>query len=217
MFEFINPILEVIKSILHIDVTLLQWAQTYGSAIYVILFLIIFCETGLVVTPFLPGDSLLFAVGAASAIQLIRIEYIIPLLIVSAILGDSTNYIIGLKWGRRFFFKDTFFVKKKYLTDAEIFFQKNGKWAVSLARFIPITRTMAPFFAGLSQMRYMSFLFFSVFGTLIWINLFVLAGYFFGQIDVIKRNFTYLVFGIIFVSILPIIIPALKSKFRKNF
>lgn len=208
--------IEIIKSIIHIDATLIQWAQDWGSAIYIILFLIIFCETGLVVTPFLPGDSLLFAVGAASAIQLIKLEYIIPLLIISAILGDSTNYIVGLKWGRRLFLKETFFIKKKYLLDAEVFFQKNGKWAVSLARFIPITRTMAPFFAGLSQMRYLSFLFYSVIGTLVWINVFVLAGYFFGQIEVVKKNFTYLVFGIIFVSVLPIIIPALKHKFRKN-
>lgn len=217
MLDFFNIILQAFDSVIHIDATLLQWAQDLGPYIYLILFLIIFCETGLVVAPFLPGDSLLFAIGAiASASQLIKLEWIIPLLIIAAILGDSTNYIIGKKWGRFLFSKDTFFLKKKYLTDTENFFKKNGTWAVALARFIPITRTIAPFFAGLSQMRYLSFLSFSVMGTLVWINLFVLVGYFFGQLEVIQKNFTYLVFGIILVSLLPIVISTLKVKFSKK-
>lgn len=208
---------EIIQSLLHIDQTLIQWAQQWGSYIYVILFLIIFCETGLVVTPFLPGDSLLFAVGAlASTGQFLEIEIIIPLLMGAAILGDSVNYTIGRKWGRQLFERERPILKRKYLTATEVFFEKKGKWAVSLSRFFPITRTIAPFFAGLSEMNYRRFLTMSVLGTLVWVNLFAAAGYFFGRIEVIQKNFTLLVMGIIMFSLIPIIVSAGRAYFNKN-
>ncbi len=209
--------LDLIQSILHIDVTLLQWAQNYGAFIYFILFAIIFCETGLVVTPFLPGDSLLFAVGALSASQkFLKIEHIIPLLIFAALLGDSTNFFIGKTWGVQLFKKNIFFLKPKYLHMTEVFFEKKGVWAVSLSRFFPFIRTFAPFFAGMSKMKYQNFIFLSFVGSVFWVFLFILAGYFFGQIEVVQKNFTYLVMGIVLFSMTPIVISALKSKFLKN-
>ncbi|MBC7740798.1 MAG: VTT domain-containing protein [Bdellovibrionaceae bacterium] len=207
----------LLQSLLHIDVTLILWAHDWGSAIYLILFLIIFCETGLVVTPFLPGDSLLFAVGALAATgEFLDIKLIIPLLILAALLGDTTNYFVGRHWGRKLFEKENFLIKKAYLTKTEEFFEKKGFWAVSLARFFPITRTISPFFAGLSHMNYRRFLTLSVLGTLAWINIFALSGYFFGQIEFVKKNFTYLVMGIIFISVIPFVVTLLKSRNVKN-
>ncbi len=209
--------LDIVNSILHIDVTLFQWAQDYGPLLYFILFAIIFCETGLVVTPFLPGDSLLFAVGALSASQnFLKVEQIIPLLILAAVLGDSTNYLIGRKWGTQLFQMNMWILKPSYLKKTEIFFTEKGDWAVSLSRFFPIIRTFAPFFAGLSHMRYKTFLFFSVIGSVFWVFIFVLAGYFFGRVEFVQKNFTYLVMGIVIFSVLPLLISALKSKFLKK-
>ncbi len=208
---------EIIQSILHIDVTLFQWAQNYGTLLYFILFSIIFCETGLVVTPFLPGDSLLFAVGALSAShQFLEVKLIIPLLIIAAILGDSVNFQIGKKWGIKLFQKDIFILKPAYLKSTEEFFAQKGIWAVSLSRFFPIIRTFSPFFAGMSKMRYKSFLFFSAIGSVGWVGLFVLAGYFFGRIDFVQKNFTYLVMGIVLFSLAPIAISSLRTKFLKK-
>ncbi|MBC7420767.1 MAG: VTT domain-containing protein [Bdellovibrio sp.] len=207
----------LIQSFLHIDVTLIQWAHAYGSYIYVILFLIIFCETGLVVTPFLPGDSLLFAVGAlASTGQFLDLKMIIPLLMLAATLGDSLNFFIGKKWGRKLFEKENVLLKRKYLTATEDFFARKGKWAVSLARFFPITRTIAPFFAGLSGMLYKRFITLSVIGTIVWVNLFAISGYYFGQIEMVQKNFTLLVMGIIVFSLLPFIISALRAYLAKS-
>ncbi len=204
--------LEIIQSLLHIDVTLMSWAQTYGPQLYLILFLIVFAETGLVVMPFLPGDSLLFAVGALSANpDFLEIEIIIPLLIVAATIGDSCNYFIGKKFGRRLFEKDYFFLKKKYLTRTEEFYQQKGAWAISLSRFFPIIRTFSPFFAGMSLISFKKFLFFSVTGSIAWVNIFVLAGYFFGKVEIIQKNFTLMVLGIIVISVIPIAINILKS------
>ena len=209
MFDFID-------SILHIDVTLIQWAGTWGSLIYVILFLIIFCETGLVFMPFLPGDSLLFAVGALAARpDFLKIENIIPLLIVAAVLGDSVNYTVGRKVGRKIFDREYFFLKKKYLTTTEDFFEKRGVWAVSLSRFFPIIRTMAPFFAGMSLISYRKFAVLSVLGSVAWVFLFTLAGYYFGNVEIIKKNFTLLVLGIIALSLAPMAINFVLA-FRKK-
>jgi membrane-associated protein len=207
--------IEFLKSLLHIDVTLIQWAQQWGPFIYLILFLIIFCETGLVITPFLPGDSLLFAVGAlASGGQFLDIKIIIPLLMLAAIVGDSVNFYLGRKYGRKLFESERFFLKKSYLTNTEFFFERKGSWAVSLARFFPITRTIAPFFAGLSGMVYKKFFILSALGTVVWINVFVLSGYFFGQIEIIQKNFTLLVMGIIVVSIIPFLISIIKARLK---
>ncbi len=204
--------MEILQSLLHIDVTLLNWAQQYGNLLYVILFLIIFAETGLVFAPFLPGDSLLFAVGALAANPaFMKIEIIIPLLIIAAIVGDTTNYFVGRKLGRSLFEKDRFFLRKKYLISTEEFFAKKGVWAVSLSRFFPIIRTMAPFFAGMSLIPYSRFLLLSVLGSIAWVFVFCLAGFYFGQVEIIKKNFTLLVLGIIVVSLLPLAINFLKS------
>lgn len=209
--------LDFINSLLHIDVTLIQWASEWGSLLYFILFMIIFSETGLVFLPFLPGDSLLFAVGALAARpDFLKIESIIPLLIIAAVLGDSSNYFIGRKIGRSLFEKDLFFLKKKYLISTEVFFEKKGVWAVSLSRFFPIIRTMAPFFAGMSLLNYKKFLGLSIVGSVVWVFVFTLAGYYFGQIEFIQKNFTFLVLGVIAMSLLPMLANILMSLRNKN-
>lgn len=209
--------IEFIQTLLHIDVTLLALAQEYGTFLYIILFLIIFCETGLVVTPFLPGDSLLFAIGAlAASKQIVDLTLIIPLLIFAASIGDSLNYFIGRKWGTQLFTKNILFLNPKYLNKTEKFFEKRGVWAVSLSRFFPIIRTFSPFFAGISQMPYLRFLTLSVLGSVVWINLFTLAGYFFGQIEIIRNNFTVLVLSVVILSLTPIVISVLKANLQKK-
>lgn len=205
MFDFFH-------AILHIDVTLLSWAQEWGSLLYIILFIIIYSETGLVFAPFLPGDSLLFAVGALAANPLfLKLEIIIPLLISAAVLGDTTNYFVGRKMGRQLFEKDGVVLKRRYLQNTEDFFAAKGVWAVSLSRFFPIIRTISPFFAGMSLIPYSRFLILSFLGTLGWVLSFCLAGFYFGQVEVIRKNFTYLVMGIILVSALPLVLNILKS------
>ena len=209
--------LEFINSLLHIDLTLIKWAAEWGSLIYLILFLIIFCETGVVFMPFLPGDSLLFAVGALAAHpNFIKIENIIPLLIGAAVLGDSSNYLIGRKLGRSLFDRELFLLKKKYLTSTEEFFEKKGIWAVSLSRFFPLIRTMAPFFAGMSLLSYRKFLLFSVLGSICWVLIFTLAGFYFGQVEIIQKNFIYLILGIIAISLAPMLVSILKTLVRKK-
>jgi membrane-associated protein len=203
---------DLIQSLLHIDVTLYQWAQNWGPLLYLILFLIIFCETGLVFFPFLPGDSLLFAVGALSANPLfLRIELIIPLLIVAAVSGDSVNYWVGRNIGRSLFERGLPLLKASYLEATEKFFAEKGVWAVSLSRFFPIIRTISPFFAGMSLIPYKKFLSLSFVGSVGWVFIFSLAGFFFGQIEIIKKNFTLLVLGIIIFSLIPIFLNVLKG------
>jgi len=209
--------LDLLNAILHIDVTLVQWAQEYGPLIYFILFLIIFSETGLVVAPFLPGDSLLFAVGALSASgNFLKIEQIIPLLILAAVVGDSVNFLIGKKWGIKLFQMNILFLNPNYLKRTEEFFERRGVWAVSLSRFFPIIRTFSPFFAGMSRMDYKKFALLSFVGSVLWVFVFVLAGFFFGRIEFVQKNFTLLVMGIVIFSLTPIVITGLKSKFLKK-
>ena len=209
--------IELIHSLLHIDVALLNWAQEYGNLLYIILFLIIFAETGLVFCPFLPGVSLLFAVGALAANPLfMKIEIIIPLLIIAAVTGDTTNYFVGRKLGRSLFEKDRFFLRKKYLISTEEFFREKGVWAVSLSRFFPIIRTMSPFFAGMSLIPYARFLTLSIIGSVGWVFIFCMAGFYFGQVEIIKKNFTLLVLGIIVVSLIPLAISFLKTLKKTN-
>lgn len=204
--------LDIIHAILHLDVTISIWAETWGAYLYLILFLIIFCETGLVVTPFLPGDSLLFATGALAAVSVaLELKYILPLLIIAALTGDSLNYFFGRKFGRNLFEKETFFFKKKYLLKTENFYELHGNKAVFMARFFPILRTFAPFVAGLGHMKYRLFFMMSFLGSLAWIHVFVLAGFFFGQIELVKKNFTYLIMALLILPALPIIIATLKS------
>ncbi len=204
---------QAIDFILHIDRYLTQITSEYGYLTYGILFLIIFAETGLVVTPFLPGDSLLFAVGAIAALGSIDIFLIIVLLIIAAILGDTVNYWVG------YFLKDKImsgdkikFINKKHIEKTHEFYEKYGGKTIIIGRFIPIVRTFAPFVAGVGSMDYKKFIAYNIVGGILWILIFTIAGYFFGNLPVIKRNFTFVIFGIIFISILPAIIEYIRTK-----
>jgi membrane-associated protein len=177
---------------------------------YAILFLIVFAETGLVVTPFLPGDSLLFAAGAICALGSIDITTMIVLLVIAAILGDGVNYFIGDKLGHRLK------VKKEYLDRTHAFYEKHGGKTIILARFMPIIRTFAPFVAGIGSMSYRNFVIYNVVGALLWVISFTLLGYFFGNQPVVKKNFTLVVGAIIVISVLPIVYEAVKMKLQKN-
>jgi len=199
---------------LHLDVHLNEVIQAYGTLTYAILFLIIFCETGLIITPFLPGDSLLFTSGSLAALGSLSYPAVFFWLCLAAILGDSSNYWIGHHVGARGFKKNTRFLKQSYLDRTQAFYEQHGAKTVLLARFLPILRTFAPFVAGMGKMPYSRFVFFSVTGTLLWVGLCSLAGYAFGNIPVIKANFSLVVLGIIGVSLLPAIYGALKA--RKN-
>ena len=199
--------------LLHIDKYLMQIVSDYRTWTYLILFAIIFMETGFVVTPFLPGDSLLFAAGTIAAMpgNPLNIVYIIPLLITAAFAGDNTNYFIGRFLGHKVYERNYRMIKREYLDKTNVFYEKHGRITIIIARFIPIIRTFAPFVAGVGTMHYIRFVSFSILGNIIWVGLFSLAGYFFGKIPVIKNNFTIAIFTIIFVSVLPIIITAVRK------
>jgi membrane-associated protein len=208
-----------IDFLLHIDIYLQQWVTDYRTWTYFILFLIIFCETGLVVTPFLPGDSLLFAAGTVAAMpnQPLNIIVIIVLLICAAFIGDNTNYFIGRYLGLKVYEKDYRLIKKKYLIKTHNFYEKHGGKTLIIARFMPIIRTFAPFVAGVGTMKYLRFFSFSILGNILWVTLFSLAGYFFGNIPLVRKNFTLAIFAIIFVSILPMIIAIIKQLWNQYF
>ncbi|OGQ07375.1 MAG: hypothetical protein A3G32_05240 [Deltaproteobacteria bacterium RIFCSPLOWO2_12_FULL_40_28] len=208
---------QFIDLVLHIDIYLNQWIALTGPWMYVFLFLVIFCETGLVVTPFLPGDSLLFAIGALSAASHspLQIHSLIFLLTLAAIMGDSSNYWIGRFIGSKVFSKETRWIKKKYLFKTQNFYEKYGAKTIVLGRFLPIIRTFAPFVAGVGIMKYKLFLTFSVLGTIAWISLFLLAGYYFGNIPVVKNNFSIVIMAIIVISLLPAVIEILKTQRSK--
>ena len=188
--------------------------RDYGIYIYLFLFLVIFVETGVVVMPFLPGDSLLFAVGLiASTTGQIDIYTIIPLLVLAALLGDNLNYFIGKKFGDFIQSKERIlFLKKSHIEDTEKYFAENGGKTVILARFIPIVRTIAPFVAGAGEMKYRSYLLYCITGAFIWVSSITLLGYFLGNIEWVKLNFEKFVLGIVFISVLPIIFKAIKRK-----
>ena len=209
--------MELIDFILHVDDHLFEFITNYGVWIYAILFLIIFVETGLVVMPFLPGDSLLFAAGALAASTGKMDPWIlIPLLFVAAVLGDTLNYHIGKYIGPRVFEIESRFINKKHLLETQKFFAKHGGKTIIFARFVPFARTFAPFVAGAGSMNYKFFLSYNVIGGFLWISSFVILGYLFGNLPVVKDNFTYLIFGIIILSILPGIIGFLKAKLTKK-
>ena len=201
----------LINFILHIDKYLLQIVNQYGMASYAILFAIIFMETGLVVTPFLPGDSLLFAAGALSAQGAFSIWGLLILLVVAAFLGDTVNYWIGRFIGPKAFNSQSKFLKKEYLEKAQAFYEKHGGKTLIIARFMPIIRTFAPFVAGVGKMTYKKFLMFCIIGNVIWVNSFTFAGYFFGNIPMIKKNFSLVIFLIIIVSLLPTFYAIIKQ------
>lgn len=205
--------------ILHVDSRLELLIAQLGPLSYLALFLIIFAETGLVITPFLPGDSLLFAVGALAASGLLNVWVVLILLFVAAVLGDSVNYWIGSHFGARAFAKkNARFFKPEYLKQTQDFYARHGGKTIVLARFIPIVRTFAPFVAGVGKMRYPLFIAYNVAGAFIWVVGLVMIGYFFGLIPAVKENFEYTIIAIVVVSVLPPIVEVLrhKRKYRRS-
>jgi membrane-associated protein len=199
--------------ILHLDTHLLALVHDYGVWVYAILFAIIFAETGLVVAPFLPGDSLLFVTGALCGMGSLELQVLLPLLLLAAFGGDNTNYWIGRLLGLRLLtHASPRFIKPEHLEKTHQFFDKHGGKTIIFARFLPIIRTFAPFVAGIGTMTYRSFVMFSALGSLAWIGSLTLAGYFFGNIPVIKNNLTLMIVGIILVSFIPAILEFLRHR-----
>ncbi len=212
MFEFIRQGIDVF---LHLDAHLNHFAAVLGPALYVLLFLIIFCETGLVVTPFLPGDSLLFAVGALAAVEgaVINVHGAAFLLIVAAVLGDAVNYAIGAYVGPAVFKSETSrWLNKRHLQRTHDFYERHGGKTIILARFIPIIRTFAPFVAGIGRMGYPKFAAYNVIGGILWVVSFVYAGYLFGNVPFVKTNFHFVIVAIIIISVMPPIIEYLRAR-----
>ncbi len=202
--------------LLHLDEKLTYLVGTYKNLTYLILFAIVFTETGLVVMPLLPGDSLLFAAGSIAALDdTLNIFVIIPLLIVAALLGDNTNYFIGSRFGTRVFDLNWKLLKREYLTQTEEFYAKHGGYTLIMARFVPIVRTFAPFAAGMGSMTYGKFLTYCIAGAVLWVTSITSLGYALGNHPWVKEHFETVVFGIIGISVLPMIYQALKSKFKK--
>lgn len=213
--EFIHFIIDFI---LHIDVHLAELVAQYGVWIYAILFLILFCETGLVVTPFLPGDSLLFVAGALAALpgNDLNVHLLAALLVAAAILGDAVNYTIGRLFGEKLFSNpDSKIFRRSYLDKTHAFYERHGGKTIILARFVPIVRTFAPFVAGMGHMSYRHFALFNVSGALAWVLLFTYAGYLFGDLPVVQENLKLLIVAIILVSVLPGVIEIWRHR-RQN-
>ena len=207
---------QIIDFILHIDKHLFEIVQQYDKVTYLILALIIFCETGLVVTPFLPGDSLLFAAGALAGAGLLHLGLLMIILFSAAIIGDNLNFAIGNFIGHRLIESKKKWIKREYLDRTHKFYEKHGGKTVIIARFVPIVRTFAPFVAGLGSMVYKRFILFCITGNLLWIGIFTLAGYAFGNNQWVKEHFSLVTLGIIGLSVLPILIGLIKSRFNKN-
>ena len=211
--EWISSFVDVI---LHLDQHLLVLVQNYGAWIYGILFIILFCETGLVVTPFLPGDSLLFVAGAIAGAGSMNVHLLVVLLLAAAVLGDSMNYAIGHYIGPKVFrFDDSWFFKKAYVERTHRFFERHGGKTIVLARFVPIIRTYAPFVAGIGAMDYRRFLLFNVAGAVLWVASLTYAGYFFGNLPAVKNNLSLVILGIIVLSISPGIVELLRHKLKR--
>jgi membrane-associated protein len=215
MMDLLKTLLDFV---LHIDKYLQDWVSTYQAITYLILFTIIFMETGFVITPFLPGDSLLFAAGTIAAMdnQPLNIFVLIIVLICAAFSGDNTNYFIGKFLGGRVYEKNYRLIKREYLDKTHAFYEKHGGKTIIIARFMPIIRTFAPFVAGVGKMTYTRFLSFSIIGNIIWVISFSTAGYFFGNIPFVKNNFTIVILTIIFVSLLPMIIAFVRTRMAKK-
>ncbi|MDP9311692.1 MAG: DedA family protein [Chloroflexota bacterium] len=210
--EFFKSVVDIF---LHLDTHLNAVAGTYGTWTYLLLFLIVFCETGLVVTPFLPGDSLLFAAGALAAIDgsPISVGFLFVLLVVAAIAGDTVNYWVGNFVGPRVFHQQRIpFLKKEHLEKTNRFYEKYGGKTIILARFIPIIRTFAPFVAGIGSMNYARFILYNVVGGIVWVALFLYAGYLFGQSPIVEHNFTLVILAIIAISLVPPVIEFVRSR-----
>jgi membrane-associated protein len=205
-------IVELFNYLLHFDEHLRVFIENYGALSYGLLFLIIFAETGFVVTPFLPGDSLIFAAGAFSGLDLLNPLLLFALLSVAAIAGDSVNYAIGHAVGPRAFSGNVRFLKREYLDRTHAFYEKYGGRAIILARFVPIVRTFAPFVAGVGAMTYSKFIWYNVVGGIVWVGLFTGLGYFFGNMPVVQEHFEIVIIGIVFISLLPPVIEYLRER-----
>lgn len=216
MIEFFK---EALDFFLHLDKHLEAIMAEYQTTTYFILCLIIFCETGLVATPFLPGDSLLFAAGMLIAkVGILNVWILIPLLFISAILGDNTNYFVGRYLGHKLFEMKGLrrILKKEYLDKTHAFYEKHGGKTIILARFVPIVRTFAPFVAGVGEMKYRTYMLFCIVGGAAWVSIITLAGYYLGGIEIIKNNFELVVLGIVAVSVLPVVFQVIKAKFSRG-
>jgi membrane-associated protein len=209
-------IMEIIQQLvnifLHLDQFLGNIISTYGTLTYIILFLVIFCETGLVVTPFLPGDSLIFAAGTFAAMGRLNPWILFIMLIIAAVGGDAVNYWIGHKIGPRAYTGEIKLIKKEYIDRTHVFFEKHGGKTIFLARFVPIVRTFAPFVAGVGQMSYGYFLRFNLVGGVTWVSLFLALGYFFGTITFVQENFELVIIAIVLVSVVPMAVEWVKSR-----
>lgn len=206
---------QIIDIFLHLDVHLNAMAASMGPWLYVLLFGVVFCETGLVVTPFLPGDSLIFAVGALAAAEgsSIKLPYAVLILIAAAVLGDGLNFEIGKYVGPKIFSKDTgFWLNKKHLLSAHAFYEKYGGKTIILARFIPVIRTFAPFVAGIGKMSYFHFALYNVLGAAVWVLLFSLGGYYFAAAPLVQNHFHYVVLAIIVISVMPAVYEFIKAR-----
>jgi membrane-associated protein len=210
-------VMMLIDFVLHIDRHLRALCTDYGTWVYVILFVIVFCETGLVVTPFLPGDSLLFAVGSMAAIGALDLAGVMLILIVAAILGDTVNYAAGHYVGPKVFHEDHGrFLNKEYLLRTHRFYEKHGGKTIVIARFLPIIRTFAPFVAGIGSMSYPRFLFFNVFGGVLWVLLFVLSGYWFGNMPVVQKNFSLVIIALVLIPAIPSVVEVVRIQLARR-
>jgi membrane-associated protein len=201
-----------IDFVLHLDKYLAQIIQSVGIWTYLILFVTIFIETGLVVTPFLPGDSLLFAAGAFAALGSLNVWALFGVLALAAILGDTVNYWIGHYIGDKAFTTKSRFLKREYLDRTQAFYQKHGGKTIFLARFVPIIRTFAPFVAGVGKMRYGYFISYNIFGGILWTALFIAAGYFFGNVPFVRNNFSLVVIAIVLISVVPAVVEVIRNR-----
>lgn len=207
----------LIDIILHLDEYLSVFIQNYGVWTYALIFIVIFCETGLVVTPFLPGDSVLFAAGALASLGSLEIFSLFFVFYVAAVLGDTVNYAIGEKIGRGIMEKENVkFINKEYLEKAHKFYEKHGALTIVLGRFIPIIRTFVPFVAGISEMHYTTFIVYNMVGGLAWVALFLGSGYFFGNIPFIQEHFSILVIAIIIISVIPAVVAIVKDRLEAS-
>jgi membrane-associated protein len=207
----------LLEILLHLDKHLLELCTQYGPWVYAILFIIIFCETGLVVTPFLPGDSLLFAVGSLAAIQALDFTLSIVLLTAAAVLGDTVNYWIGDYVGPKVFHQENSrFLNKEYLLRTHRFYEKHGGKTIIIARFLPIIRTFAPFVAGIGSMTYRRFIAFNVVGGALWVLLFVPAGYFFGSVPLVKNNFSLVIIALVLIPGIPSVVEVVRMQLKKR-
>ncbi len=209
-------LLTFIDLFIHLDEHLNTVIQTYGTWTYMLLFLIIFLETGLVVTPFLPGDSLLFAAGTFAGLGSLNVFLLFALLSGAAILGDTVNYWIGHYIGPRAFSGNIRFLKKEYLIRTHEFYEKHGGKTIIIARFIPIIRTFAPFVAGIGEMTYWRFISYNVIGGIAWVAIFTFGGYFFGNLTFVQNNFTFVVLAIILISVMPGVIEFIRERARSS-